>query len=72
MDADKVTVHELAGLLREARELGLTFDIGNAYIRRDYITKQDALRARIADALKRLPPCACGCTAVPVLPHVQE
>jgi hypothetical protein len=43
---------ELLELLREAQKLGLTFHIGNAYIRRVYIDEQDALNARI-DAIPR-------------------
>ena len=43
---------ELLQLLREAQNLGLTFHIGNAYIRRAYIDEQDALNARI-DAIPR-------------------
>lgn len=41
------TYTELVGLIREAARLGLTFDIGNAYIRRDYIDKQDALQSQV-------------------------
>lgn len=41
------TYTELVGLIREAARLGLTFDIGNAYIRRAYIDKQDALQLQI-------------------------
>lgn len=40
---------EVLALLREARELGLTFHPGNAYIRAEYIEKQRDLRARIAE-----------------------
>ena len=45
---------ELANLLKEARSLGLTFDIGNAYIRKAYITEQTALRERIKLALEKV------------------
>ncbi len=38
---------ELVALLNEAKRLGLSFDIGSAYIRRSYIDKQTELRARI-------------------------
>lgn len=41
------TYSEVVELLNEARHLGLTFDIGSAYIRRSYIDKQTELRARI-------------------------
>lgn len=43
------TYTELVGLLLSSARLGLNFDIGNAYIRRDYITAQDALQKRIRD-----------------------
>jgi hypothetical protein len=38
---------ELVQLLHEAAKLGLTFDIGSAYIRRSYIDKQTELNNRI-------------------------
>lgn len=50
-NAGLVTYSDLLALLQECRSLGLNFDIGNAYIRRAYIDKQDALRARIAAAI---------------------
>lgn len=46
-EAGMPTYSELVALLNEARRLGLTFDIGSAYIRRSYIDKQTELRARI-------------------------
>lgn len=46
-EAGMPTYSELVALLNEARQLGLTFDIGSAYIRRSYIDKQTELRARI-------------------------
>lgn len=39
---------ELINLLRETEALGLTFDIGRAYISRRYIDKQALLRDRIS------------------------
>ena len=45
------TYTELLGLLDTAQRLGLSFSIGSAYIRREYITKQDELNTRI-DAAK--------------------
>lgn len=48
-------LRELAQLLREARSLGLTFDIGRAYISRAYIDEQEALKARIKAALSQVP-----------------
>ena len=43
---------ELIQLLREAQQLGLRFDIGNAYIRRSYIDEQNELNAKIDTLLK--------------------
>ena len=48
------TIEEMAALLEESRALGLTFDCGTAYIRRGYIDKQEALKARISEVLKEL------------------
>jgi len=45
---------ELAKLLIEARNLGLMFDIGNAYIRRSYIEQQESIKRRIDEALSKL------------------
>lgn len=45
------TYTELLAMLGEAQRLGLMFDIGNAYIRRQYIDKQDELNARINAAI---------------------
>lgn len=41
------TYSALVELLKEAAHLGLTFDIGRAYISRTYIDRQTELRARI-------------------------
>ena len=41
------TYSELVALLNDAKRLGLTFDIGTAYIRRSFIDKQTELRTRI-------------------------
>ena len=38
---------ELINLLRETESLGLTFNVGRAYISRGYVDKQAELRARI-------------------------
>jgi hypothetical protein len=46
---DKQT-QDLVRLLKTAQQLGLRFDIGNAYIRRSYIDKQAQLNKEI-DAL---------------------
>lgn len=53
--APKPTYEELLALLVEARNLGLTFDIGRAYISRAYIDAQDDLVTRINAALKANP-----------------
>jgi hypothetical protein len=45
------TYTEVLEMLKDAQRLGLTFDIGSAYIRREYITTQDALNKRIDAAL---------------------
>ena len=44
---DKAQRQELIELLRETAALGLTFDVGRAYISRGYVDKQAELRARI-------------------------
>lgn len=41
------TFTQLAAMLDEARRLGLSFDIGSAYIRRSYIDHQTELTKRI-------------------------
>ena len=46
-------VAELVALLKEAADLGLTFEIGTAYIRRAYIDHQTDLRARISAAIAK-------------------
>lgn len=53
-NAGLVTYTELIQLLTEAAKLGLTFDIGSAYISRGYIDQQDALVARITAAKKAM------------------
>lgn len=45
---------ELLDLLIKAQRLGLTFDIGTAYIRRSYIDKQDELNALINALIKKI------------------
>lgn len=45
---------ELAALLGDAAKLGLTFDIGNAYIRRSYIDEQESMQSRIQSALRAI------------------
>ncbi|WNO48688.1 hypothetical protein [Achromobacter phage nyashin_LB6] len=45
------TYAEILGMLKEAQRLGLTFDIGTAYISRAYIDKQTELNARIKAAI---------------------
>lgn len=48
--AGLVSYTDLLQLLNESAKLGLTFDIGTAYIPRTYIDQQTALRARIRAA----------------------
>lgn len=48
------TIEQLITTLQRAEKLGLTFDIGSAYIRRSYIDKQDELRKQISDLLERI------------------
>lgn len=45
---------ELIDLLKDVQRLGLRFDIGNAYIRREFINQQEALNARVDAAIKAL------------------
>lgn len=45
---------DLVDLLRKTEALGLTFECGNAYIRRSYIDKQEVLRARVKAAIDLL------------------
>ena len=49
---DAEQIQKLLQLLKKAQRLALSFDIGNAYIRRDYIEQQNALNAEI-DAIAR-------------------
>lgn len=58
---------ELLELLLEAQKLGLRFDIGNAYIRRVYIDKQEKLNERIAAIIATVTtdPHADGCPDSP-------
>lgn len=51
-NAGLLNYDELVKLLIEARDLGLTFDVGSAYISRRYIDKQDELVAHINAAIK--------------------
>lgn len=44
--------NELVALLEKSKRLGLTFDIGNAYISRSFIDAQDELISEI-DAIPR-------------------
>lgn len=47
MAADLPTYSSLILLLYEAQNLGLTFDIGRAYISRAYIDKQEEINRKI-------------------------
>ena len=51
---DAEQIQKLLQLLKKAQRLGLSFDIGNAYIRRDYIDQQTALNAEIDAITKEL------------------
>jgi len=44
---------ELIELLKRAQRLGLSFDIGTAYIRRSYIDEQTELNRRIDEAITK-------------------
>ena len=48
----QVDIDKILQLLEKAQALGLNFDIGSAYIRREYIDKQTALNAQIDAILK--------------------
>ena len=52
---DKVSaesIRKILQLLKKAQTLGLNFDIGSAYIRREFINKQTELNAEIDALLK--------------------
>lgn len=51
---DAEQIQKLLQLLKKAQYLGLNFDIGSAYIRRDYIDQQTALNAEINAITKEL------------------
>lgn len=51
---DAEQIQKLLQLLKKAQRLGLSFDIGSAYIRRDYIDQQTALNAEINAITKEL------------------
>jgi hypothetical protein len=48
---------KLMQLLQKVQRLSLSFDIGNAYIRRSYIDQQTALNAEIDALIKELTEC---------------
>lgn len=52
MNSHEKIITELLDLLTEVQDLGLTFNVGSAYISRQYINKQCDLNTRI-QALKR-------------------
>jgi hypothetical protein len=54
MTEQQNVTQELAALLVEARDLGLTFYTGSAYISRGYIDRQADLNKRIDEALAKL------------------
>ena len=52
---DKISaesIRKILQLLKKAQTLGLNFDIGSAYIRREFINKQTELNAEIDALLK--------------------
>lgn len=54
---EKMTVEQIEKilqLLEKAQCLGLNFDIGNAYIRREYIDKQNELNSEINAIFQQL------------------
>jgi phage host-nuclease inhibitor protein Gam len=53
---DAEQMQKLLQLLKKAQRLGLNFDVGNAYIRRDYIEQQAALNLEINALMKELTP----------------
>jgi len=53
---DAEQIQKLLQLLKKAQRLGLSFDVGNAYIRRDYIEQQTALNAEIDAVIRMLTP----------------
>lgn len=61
------TYTELIGLVRAAAFLGLNFDVGNAYIRRAYIDKQDTLQAQV----KAMNAALEGASTVAHADHIQ-
>jgi hypothetical protein len=48
----QVDIDKILQLLKKAQALGLNFDIGSAYIRREYINQQTTLNAEIDAILK--------------------
>ena len=54
MKTENEKMQNLLQLLKKAQRLGLDFDIGNAYISREYINQQTALNAEIDAAAKDL------------------
>lgn len=48
------SINNLIQVLKESERLGLTFDIGRAYISREYINQQTELRKQISNVLASL------------------
>ena len=53
MNKDQELIKELVSLLKQSANLGLSFSIGNAYIRRSYIDKQEELINKIKQAIEK-------------------
>ena len=53
-EAGLPTYTEIVGLISAAASLGLKFEIGNAYIRRSYIEKQDELMNQVKSLVSSL------------------
>ena len=54
MTTNEELLIEALELLAEAENMGLTFDVGNAYISRAYVNHQRELRAKIKDFRSRV------------------
>ena len=49
-------IQSILNLLKQAQQLGLNFDIGNAYISRAYIDKQTILNNEINQIIEKMKP----------------
>lgn len=53
-EAGMASYSDIVALLKDVRNLGLTFHIGSAYISRAYIDRQTELDSRIDDVVKAI------------------